>query len=50
MREPRPVIRAEVTEKNKKLRIIAAAVFLLIGIVALTTGFMKLLGKEPGWQ
>ena len=29
MREPRPVIRAEVTEKNKTLRIIAAVVLLL---------------------
>ena len=50
MREPRPVIRAEVTEKNKTLRIIAAAVLLVVGIIALTSGFMKLLGKEPGWQ
>lgn len=50
MREPRPVIRAEVTEKNKTLRIVAAAVLLLIGIIALTSGFMSLLGKEPGWQ
>ena len=50
MREPRPVIRAEVTEKNKTLRIVAAAVLLLIGIIALTSGFMNLLGKEPGWQ
>ena len=50
MREPRPVIRAEVTEKNKTLRIIAAVVLLVIGIVALTSGFMSLLGKDPGWQ
>lgn len=50
MREPRPVIRAEVTEKNKTIRIIAAAVLLVVGIIALTSGFMKLLGKEPGWQ
>lgn len=50
MREPRPVIRAEVTEKNKTLRIIAAVVLLVIGMLALTSGFMKLLGKEPGWQ
>ena len=46
MREPRPVIRAEVTEKNKTIRIIAAAVLLVVGIIALTSGFMKLLGKE----
>ena len=50
MREPRPVIRAEITDKNKTLRIIAAAILLLIGIIALTSGFMKLLGQEPGWQ
>lgn len=50
MREPRPVIRAEVTEKNKTLRIVAAVVLLVIGIIALTSGFMSLLGKDPGWQ
>lgn len=50
MREPRPVIRAEVTDKNRTLRIVAAVMLLVIGILALTSGFMKLLGKEPGWQ
>lgn len=50
MREPRPVIRAEVTEKNKTARIIAAAVLLLIGVIALTSAFMGLLGRDGGWQ
>ena len=50
MREPRPIIRAEVSDKNRTLRIIAAAVLLVIGLLALTSGFMSLLGKEAGWQ
>ena len=50
MREPKPVIRAEVTEKNRTVRIIAAIVLLVIGAVAITSGIMSLLNKDTGWQ
>ena len=50
MREPKPVIRAEVTEKNRTVRIIAAVVLLVIGAVAITSGVMSLLNKDTGWQ
>ena len=50
MREPKPVIRAEVTEKNRIVRIIAAIVLLVIGAVAITSGIMSLLNKDTGWQ
>ena len=50
MREPRPVIRAEVSDKNRTLRIIAAVVLLVIGAVAITAGIMSLLNKDVGWQ
>lgn len=50
MREPKPVIRAEVTDKNRAIRIIAAIVLLVIGAVAITSGIMGLLNKGTGWQ
>ena len=50
MREPRPVTRAELSEKNKTLRVIAAIALLIIGAVGITAGFMSLLSKETGWQ
>lgn len=50
MREPRPIIRAEVTDKNRTLRIIAAVALLVIGALAITGGIMSLLNKDVGWQ
>lgn len=50
MREPRPVTRMELSEKNKKLRLIAAILLLVIGAVGITTGIMSLLNQDTGWQ
>ena len=50
MREPKPVIRAEVNDKNRTLRIIVAVVLLVIGAIAITSGVMSLLNKDVGWQ
>lgn len=50
MREPRPVTRVELSEKNKTLRLIAAIALLIIGAVGITVGIMSLLNKETGWQ
>ena len=50
MREPRPINHIEVTEGNKKLRMVLIVVFLVIGAVALTAGIMSLLNKDTGWQ
>lgn len=50
MREPKPITRIEVTEGNRKLRIVLIVVLLVIGAVALTSGFMSLLGRDAGWQ
>lgn len=50
MREPRPVNRVEISEKNQKLRIVAAVLLLVIGAIGITAGIMGLLHKETGWQ
>lgn len=50
MREPKPITRIEVTEGNRKLRIVLIIVLLVIGAAALTSGFMSLLRKDTGWQ
>lgn len=50
MREPKPIIRAEVSEKNRTIRIIAAVAFLIVGALAITSGIMSLLNKDTGWQ
>ena len=50
MREPRPVTRVELSEKNKTLRLVAAVLLLIIGAVGITVGIMSLLNKETGWQ
>ena len=50
MREPRPVTRVELSEKNQKLRLIAAILLLVIGAVGITVGIMSLLHKDTGWQ
>lgn len=50
MREPRPVTRVELSEKNKNLRLIAAIMLLVIGVLGITVGIMSLLNQETGWQ
>lgn len=50
MREPRPITHVEVSEKNKKLRIIAAIIFLIIGAAGITMGIRSATGQDPGWQ
>ena len=50
MREPRPVTRIEVSEKNKKIRQILIIVLLAVAVVAITTGIMSVLNKDTGWQ
>lgn len=50
MREPNPITRIELSEKNKALRWIAVIALLVIGAVGITAGIMSLLNKETGWQ
>ena len=50
MREPRPVTRVEISEKNENLRLIAAVAFLIIGAVGITIGIRSALQKDTGWQ
>ena len=50
MNEPKPVKRVEVTEKNRRLRIIAAIILAVIGAIGITTGIMTALNRETGWQ
>ena len=50
MREPRPITRIELSEKNKGLRLIAAIALLVIGVIGITVGFMHALNRDDGWQ
>ena len=50
MREPRPIQRMEISEKNKTLRIIAAIALFVIGVVGITVGIKSALSKDTGWQ
>jgi len=50
MRDPNRITRVEISEKNKKLRIILIAVLLAVGFVAIGAGFMGLLNRDTGWQ
>ncbi|MBQ8381566.1 MAG: hypothetical protein IJY18_06690 [Clostridia bacterium] len=45
----KPVEKIELDEKNKKLRGILAAVFLVIGLIAIGFFIFSLLNKESGW-
>ena len=47
---PRPVERIELTWENYRLRIIAAVVFLAVGLWLLARAVAGLLGTDPGWQ
>lgn len=50
MREPNPINRMELSEKNTTQRWIAVIALLVIGVVGITAGIMSLLNKETGWQ
>lgn len=50
MREPRPVTRVELTDKNRKLRLIAVVALLVIGAVGIALGFVNFLNQDTGWQ
>lgn len=47
---PKPVQKIELSEKNRKLRIIACVLFLVIGISSLIYAFMNFLAPEKGWN
>lgn len=47
---PRPVKKIELSEDNTKRRMIAAALFLLIGAAALAYAFFNLITPQTGWQ
>lgn len=46
----RPVLKVELSEKNKKLRFIAVACFFAIALIAFGIGLTRILSKDPGWQ
>ena len=46
----RPVERIELSWKNYKVRLVAAAVFLVIGVSLLAYAVSVFMGGEPGWQ
>lgn len=46
----KPVERIQLSGEHMTLRLIAAAVFLLLGAAALTYAFTRLLSPETGWQ
>ena len=46
----RPVLKVELSEKNKKLKVIAIVCFLAIALIAFGIGMFRLLSKDPGWQ
>ena len=50
MREPKPIQRMELSEKNKTLRIIAAIALFVIGVVGITVGIKSALSQDSGWQ
>jgi len=47
--EPRPVQRIELSDENKKLRAIAAVLFLIIGVALLVYCFVVFITPDPGW-
>lgn len=50
MRDPKPIQRMELSEKNKTLRIIAAIALFVIGVVGITLGITSALKQDTGWQ
>jgi spore coat protein U-like protein len=49
-RNVKPVQKIELSKENMGRRIIFAALFLLIGVIALGYGFSHLLGSSEGWE
>lgn len=47
---PKPVIRVEVSEKNRKRRIILAVVCLVFGVLAIMYALINALNTDPGWK
>lgn len=45
-----PVSKIEISDKNKKIRMILIVVLLAIGVVSIGIGVASLLGTEPGWE
>lgn len=45
----RPVIKAELSEKNLKLRLVLTAIFLLLGVIAISMAVKGLLSTNEGW-
>ena len=50
MREPKPINRIELSEKNTRLRWIAVIALLVIGVLGITIGITSALNKDSGWQ
>lgn len=50
MPHPRPVERIELSWEKYRVRIIAAAVFLVVGVWLLARSIVGLFGTDPGWQ
>lgn len=48
--EPKPVQSIELSEKNKKLRIIALCIFILIAAVSFGYGVLNMTSPETGWN
>lgn len=46
----KPVIRIELTDEKKRLRLILLVAFLLIGIIALFFALTSALNTDPGWK
>lgn len=47
--EPRPIEKIELSDDNKKLRAIAAVLFLIIGVALLVYCFVVFITPDPGW-
>ena len=50
MREPNRITHIEVSEQNKKLRMILIVVLLAVAVVAIGTGLFSILNRDTGWQ
>ena len=50
MKDQRPVNRVEISEKNTKLRWIAAIALFVIGVIGITVGITSALKQDRGWQ
>lgn len=46
---PKPVNRIELSQEHKRLRLILAVTFLLVGVIAIACGVANLSSKDAGW-